>query len=92
MDAKSAVSFLELPPPETEGYYDIIKHPIALEVVATKLREGQYRSARQVAKEVVQVWANCRMYNQAGSAIVKLCGQAEKVFATAWHKADLPGL
>jgi hypothetical protein len=58
--------------PEALGipdYPSVVRNPMDLGTVRSRLVTGQYGTAQEVAADVALVWANCRRYNAAGSAI-----------------------
>ena len=48
-----------------------------------------YKSPKEVADDVAQVFANCRLYNAPHQDVVKLCADTEEFFRSRWEKADL---
>jgi len=61
-------------------YFDVIKNPIDLGTIKTKLAKGEYESVEQCIADVRLVWSNCIQYNQAGSPIVAIAQNLSKIF------------
>ena len=59
---------------------DVIKHPMDLGTVMTRLKQDQYRTFEAFSKDVQLIFDNCRMYNQETSDVVKQANKLEKLF------------
>ncbi|BFZ58587.1 hypothetical protein PYCC9005_005651 [Savitreella phatthalungensis] len=67
-----AAAFEELPPQkDLPDYYDIIKEPMALDMIETKRSENEYTSITPFLKDLGRIFWNARHYNMPGSLIVK---------------------
>ncbi|KAJ3146691.1 Transcriptional activator spt7 [Geranomyces michiganensis] len=48
---------------EVPDYYDVIKHPMDLGTMTTKLQRHQYMSKNEFADDLALIWNNCLQYN-----------------------------
>ena len=65
-------------------YYKIIKNPMDLGTIETKLKEQQYTSADEFYADVKLIFKNCYKYNGVDSPVSGLAKQLEKVFDKKW--------
>ena len=65
-------------------YFKIIKHPMDLGTIDTKLKEQQYSSADEFHADVKLIFKNCYKYNGIDSPVSALAKQLEKVFDKKW--------
>jgi bromodomain-containing factor 1 len=65
-------------------YPKIIKNPMDLTTVDTKLKEQQYANADEFYADVKLIFKNCYKYNGADSPVSALGKQLEKVFDKKW--------
>ncbi|CAN0012736.1 unnamed protein product [Ectocarpus sp. 6 AP-2014] len=61
-------------------YPQIVKNPMDLGTVRTKLEEGRYERAEDVARDVRLIWSNCILYNSPGSEFGLLAAGLAKKF------------
>ncbi|KAK4548522.1 hypothetical protein LTR36_009432 [Oleoguttula mirabilis] len=62
--------FLELPSKAVYGdYYRLIKEPIAMKQIETKINKKQYQSLGQFRRDIGLLCNNCRQYNEDGSVL-----------------------
>lgn len=61
-------------------YPIIIKHPMDLGTIKTKLENGQYTSPRDFEHDVNLVFRNATVYNKPGTVVHELCKALNKVF------------
>jgi bromodomain-containing protein 8 len=54
---------------EAPDYYDIVKRPMDLKTIKTRIREGQIASSAEFQRDVYLMFANSLMYNRPGSDI-----------------------
>lgn len=54
---------------EVPDYYKVIKSPMDLAKIKSKLNTGQYSTNSEVLKDVQLIFANCDLYNQNESEI-----------------------
>ena len=89
LNDKNAFDFKEPVDYESLGLFDypsIIKHPMDLGTCRNKLLNGQYKIFQEFIDDVNLIWENCRLYNQAGSAIVKKANALDKKMRTLIDK------
>ena len=67
-------------------YPNIIKHPMDLGTCKKKLLNGEYKIFQDFMDDVNLIWENCRLYNQAGSSIVKMADALDKKMHSLMHK------
>eukprot|EP00940_MAST-03C_sp_MAST-3C-sp2_P001714 g1714.t1 len=67
-------------------YPKLIKHPMDLHSIETKLNAGQYDSILDFAKDCRLVWSNCKTYNQDESEYYKLASKFSKIFEQRFGK------
>ena len=51
-----------------------------------KLLNGEYKLFQDFMDDVNLIWENCRLYNQAGSSIVKMADALDKKMHSLMHK------
>jgi ATP-dependent helicase STH1/SNF2 len=62
--------FVELPPRnDYPDYYQLIKQPICMKQIETKINKKQYQNLKQFRQDVGLLCANCRQYNEDGSVL-----------------------
>ena len=59
-------------------YPTVVKHPMDLGTCKKKLLNGDYKIFQDFIDDVNLIWENCRLYNQAGSPIVKKANLLDK--------------
>lgn len=80
--------FLELPPKAAYAdYYDVIKQPIAMKQIETKINKKQYQSLGQFRRDIGLLCNNCRQYNQDGSVLYQDADLIEVSFDTGIYSA-----
>ncbi|GMT08418.1 hypothetical protein PENTCL1PPCAC_30592, partial [Pristionchus entomophagus] len=57
---------------EVPDYYEVIKHPMDLQTMVTKIKNNTYDSLEEVQEDLDQMIANCKVYNEDGSEIIEL--------------------
>lgn len=65
-----------------EGLYDylsIVKTPMDLSTIKSKLKSSKYSSAQEVINDIMLIWRNCKIYNIEGSDIYKCAEYMEKL-------------
>ena len=63
---------------ELLDYPEVIKNPMDLGTVKSKLLSGKYKTYEEVFNDIQLIWDNCKLYNRAGSPITKICELMEK--------------
>merc|ERR1719201_2955511 len=61
-------------------YPVVIKHPMDLGTIKTKLENGQYFSPRDFEHDVNLVFRNATVYNKPGTVVHVMCNALNKVF------------
>ena len=67
-------------------YHSIIKKPMDLSTIRTKLDQGQYENAKEFEADVRLVFQNCYKFNRPGDLIDTAGHQLENVFNTEFGK------
>jgi bromodomain-containing factor 1 len=65
-------------------YYKIIKQPMDLGTLDTKLKEQQYANADEFYADAKLIFKNCYKYNGPDSPVSGMAKQLEKVFDKKW--------
>ncbi|OQE43634.1 hypothetical protein PENCOP_c003G05908 [Penicillium coprophilum] len=70
-------------------YHSVIKKPMDLSTVQSKLKAGQYENAKEFENDVRLIFKNCYRFNIPGDPTF-VCGQrAEEIFNAKWaQKSD----
>eukprot|EP00877_Chromochloris_zofingiensis_P009994 jgi/Chrzof1/5248/Cz15g18210.t1 len=89
MSLPCSMAFNAPVPSDVVGYADVITVPMDLGTIRHRLQQGQYSNTNKIVMDVALIWANCRKFNAAGSAIVKVAAKAENAFKQAWADAGL---
>ncbi|KAJ3344246.1 histone acetyltransferase [Gonapodya sp. JEL0774] len=71
--------FLE-PVAGVPDYYEIIKEPMDLRTLGTKVDEGAYETMEEFARDVQKIFDNCRQYNEPATPYVKCANALERYF------------
>jgi ATP-dependent helicase STH1/SNF2 len=62
--------FLDLPPRlDYPDYYELIKQPICMKQIETKINKKHYQNLRQFRADISLLCSNCRQYNEDGSIL-----------------------
>ena len=80
---KAPVDYVEL---GLFDYPNIITHPMDLGTCKKKLLNGEYKLFQDFMDDVNLIWENCRLYNQAGSSIVKMADALDKKMHSLMNK------
>jgi len=75
--------------PPLHDYFDIIKEPMDLGTVLSKIESGAYPSPDAFMADVTRVFDNCHEYNKPGSEIRTTAAKIEN-FITQIYKKYLP--
>ncbi len=75
-----------------EDYPQIIKKPMDLGTIQTKLESNKYPSADKFAADVRLVWRNAQTYNQQGSEIYVSAENLSKLFEKKFSKIKKPAI
>lgn len=69
-------------------YYDIIKHPMDLGTVKSKLTNNLYKSPREFAEDVRLTFRNAMTYNPAGQDVHSMAEQLLNIFEDKWEVVE----
>ncbi|KAG0100029.1 hypothetical protein BGZ93_004620 [Podila epicladia] len=72
---------------EIPQYLQIIKNPMDLGTINSKLRAREYRTAEDVRKDIELVIFNCRTFNPRDTYVYQQADALEKVMLKEWDKA-----
>eukprot|EP00121_Abeoforma_whisleri_P012744 Awhi_evm1s11764 len=61
-------------------YHSIIKNPMDLGTVKKRLAERYYQFAHQCIEDMKLTFYNCRLYNKAGSDVIRMCDNVYALF------------
>lgn len=77
---RPAVLFMEKPNRKLyPDYYDIINHPIDLNIIENNIRTDRYSTLDDIVSDYRLMFNNCRTYNEEGSPIFEDANLLEKV-------------
>ncbi|GFP78644.1 transcription factor gte4 [Phtheirospermum japonicum] len=65
-------------------YHDIIKHPMDLGTIKTRLAQNWYKSPRDFAEDVRLVFRNAMTYNPKGQDVHIMAEQVSEIFEERW--------
>ncbi len=63
---------------EVTDYYDVIKNPMDLSTMESKLENNQYANVDELTADAQLIFDNCRSYNPASSPYAKCATKLEK--------------
>jgi hypothetical protein len=66
------------------NYFDVVKHPMDLNTIRTKMSNGAYATAREFEADVRLIFQNCYEYWTQDDPIWKMCQDFENYFNTQW--------
>ncbi|PGH27280.1 hypothetical protein AJ80_00990 [Polytolypa hystricis UAMH7299] len=66
------------------NYHSIIKKPMDLQTIQTKLKTGQYENAKEMEADVRQIFKNCYKFNIPGDPIYTAGKRLEDIFDNKW--------
>ncbi|KAL2862884.1 putative transcription regulator BDF1 [Aspergillus lucknowensis] len=69
-------------------YHSIIKKPMDLSTVQTKLNTGQYENAKEFEADIRQIVKNCLKFNLKGDPTYVAGEQFEEIFNLKWSQKD----
>ncbi|CAH1764218.1 8295_t:CDS:2 [Entrophospora sp. SA101] len=69
-------------------YYNIIKTPMDLSMISTKLENETYTSAEDFEVDIRLMFENCYKFNPPGTEVYNMGKQLEKVFDKKWIKEE----
>jgi bromodomain-containing factor 1 len=68
------------------NYHNIIKKPMDLQTVQTKLQTGQYENAKEMEIDVRQIFKNCFKFNIPGDPTYTAGKKLEELFDNKWSQ------
>ncbi|KAK2078978.1 hypothetical protein QBZ16_002668 [Prototheca wickerhamii] len=71
------------------GYYTVIKTPMDLGTIKTKLDQRRYEDVQAFRDDVRLVFSNCRTFNPPGNFVRNIGDQASEKFEKRWAQAGL---
>jgi len=78
-------AFLDLPSKSAyPDYYELIKNPICMRQIQTKINKKQYQNLKQFKSDITLLCNNCRQYNEDGSVLYNDADLIE-VSEVDWH-------
>nr|XP_016502813.1 PREDICTED: transcription factor GTE4-like [Nicotiana tabacum] len=69
-------------------YHDIIKHPMDLGTIKTRLSQNWYKSPREFAEDVRLVFRNAITYNPKGHDVHVMAEELSEIFEEKWTVID----
>ncbi|CAG8476665.1 4100_t:CDS:10 [Cetraspora pellucida] len=75
---------------EVPDYYKVIKNPMDLSKIESKVENNCYKSIEEFAHDVRIIFHNCRVYNSEGTVYVKCASGLEKYFDDRLKFYDVP--
>ncbi|KAG6387296.1 hypothetical protein SASPL_152483 [Salvia splendens] len=69
-------------------YHDVIKHPMDLGTIKTRLSQNFYKSPREFADDVRLVFRNAMTYNPKGQDVHLMAEQLSQIFEERWAIID----
>ena len=67
-------------------YHKIIKSPMDLGTVRSKLNQGQYENAKEFEADIRLIFQNCYKFNGPGHAVSQMAKQLEGIFDSQWKQ------
>jgi bromodomain-containing factor 1 len=67
-------------------YFKVIKTPMDLATVTTRLNTGQYENAKDFEADIRQIFKNCYKFNPPGSPVHEIGKYYEEIFDREWSK------
>lgn len=75
---------------EVPDYYDVIKRPMDIGKIKSKLNLGDYQTNEQIMRDFEQIFINCDLYNNAHSEIYQAGVKLEKFVIKRSKELHLP--
>ena len=69
-------------------YYKIVKEPMDLGTMASKLKQAKYADMTEFKKDLALVWSNCRLYNAPGTFPRDYADKMETWFKQRLERAE----
>lgn len=77
---------------EAPNYYTVIKHPQDLKTITNRLRNKQYTHPSEVERDVLTMFENARVFNDAQHVIHKAAIIAERGFKVMWQERQIDAM
>ncbi|XP_022095945.1 protein polybromo-1-like isoform X3 [Acanthaster planci] len=88
-DRNISLIFRKLPPrSQFPDYYDIIKNPIDMKVIAKNIRSGRYASLSDLEKDLLLMVKNAKTFNEPGSQVYKDAMVLKKLITSTKQELD----
>lgn len=78
--------FLQPTEPDNPKYQQVIKHPIGLEMIHTRLADGEYTCVSQWEKDVCLIWANAEKFHTKNSYVYYMAAELQNHFNKLFQK------
>jgi bromodomain-containing protein 8 len=65
---------------DAPDYYDIVRRPIDLKAIKTKIRDGQITNSLEYQRDIYLMFANSMMYNRPDSDLYKMAEEVPRTF------------
>uniref|UniRef100_A0A670IR51 Bromodomain adjacent to zinc finger domain protein 1A n=1 Tax=Podarcis muralis TaxID=64176 RepID=A0A670IR51_PODMU len=75
---------------QVPDYYDIIKKPIALNIIREKVNKCEYKLASEFIEDIELMFSNCFEYNPRNTSEAKAGTRLQDFFRVQAHKLGLP--
>ena len=76
--------FLRPVPKDFMNYYNIIRRPMDLGTIKSKMADGRYLDPSQVLLDMDLIWTNCTTFNQPDAPIIEDCKKSKEEFERLW--------
>ncbi|KAJ1968606.1 hypothetical protein IWQ62_001146 [Dispira parvispora] len=90
MGVRSAYPFLQPVDPIRDGcptYYDVVRHPMDLGTMKTKLGKNQYATPQEFYDDFHLLVGNCYLFNPIGTYVYTEGQEIEQLFEQEWEAA-----
>lgn len=68
------------------NYHKIIKSPMDLGTVRSRLTQGQYENSKEFEADIRVIFQNCYKFNGPGHAVSQMAKQLEGIFDSQWKQ------
>ncbi|CAH0388225.1 unnamed protein product [Bemisia tabaci] len=68
------------------NYHEVIKKPMDLSTVKSKLENFEYKNSKEFAADVKLIFSNCRQYNGPEHEVVGMASKIEEIFDDRFSK------
>ncbi|KAL4780738.1 hypothetical protein BJX76DRAFT_36886 [Aspergillus varians] len=69
-------------------YHSVVKKPMDLSTISSKLQTGQYENAKEFETDVRQIFKNCFKFNLKGDPTYLAGEKLDEVFSSKWSQKD----